>query len=105
MIGTGGVVYALTREQSGKPKTVNARSSGLKQFDFYLKSRNVKLEFDSRDPFKDLEYYMTPELENFLQKSCYFPFSWKFLLSQPYVGNVPSPQYRYDAALHNLDVC
>ena len=43
--------------------------------DLYLKSRNVKIEFGSRDPFKDLEYYMTPELENFLQKSCYFPFS------------------------------
>ena len=63
MIGTGGVVYALTGEQSGKPKTVNARSSGLKQFDLYLKSRNVKIEFGPRDPIKDLEC-MTPELEN-----------------------------------------
>ena len=40
-------------------------SSGLnKQFDLYLKSRNVKIEFGPRDPPKDLEY-MTLELEFF----------------------------------------
>ena len=40
-------------------------SSGLnKQFDLYLKSRNVKIEFGPRDPPKDLEY-MTLELEIF----------------------------------------
>ncbi len=42
-------------------------SSGLnKQFDLYLKSRNVKIQFGPRDPPKDLEY-MTLELKIFLR--------------------------------------
>lgn len=63
-IRPGGKTYALTGEQSNKESTARARSSGLKQFNTFLKTKNVDIIFAARNATTD-EKYKTPELENY----------------------------------------
>eukprot|EP00597_Dinobryon_sp_UTEXLB2267_P018643 CAMPEP_0201101000 /NCGR_PEP_ID=MMETSP0812-20130820/9809_1 /ASSEMBLY_ACC=CAM_ASM_000668 /TAXON_ID=98059 /ORGANISM="Dinobryon sp., Strain UTEXLB2267" /LENGTH=737 /DNA_ID=CAMNT_0047357619 /DNA_START=21 /DNA_END=2231 /DNA_ORIENTATION=- len=64
LIRPGGKSYALTGEQSNKESTTRTRNSGLKQFNTFLKTKNVDIQFGARNPVAD-EKYQTPELEKF----------------------------------------
>mmetsp|Transcript_2365 Transcript_2365/g.3211 ORF Transcript_2365/g.3211 Transcript_2365/m.3211 type:complete len:603 (-) Transcript_2365:353-2161(-) len=63
-IRPGGKSYALTGEQSNKESTARARNSGLKQFNTFLRNKNVDIQFGARNHIND-EKYKTPELEKF----------------------------------------
>ena len=49
LIRPGGKSYALTGEQSNKESTARAHNSGLKQFDTFLKAKNVDIQFGARN--------------------------------------------------------
>jgi hypothetical protein len=63
-IQPGGKTYELTGEQSNKSSTARTRNSGLKQFNMFLKTKKVEIEFGPRNP-EDDEKYRTFELEKY----------------------------------------
>jgi hypothetical protein len=64
LIQPGGKIYELTGEQSNKGSTARTRNSGLKQFNMFLQTKNVTIQFGPRNP-EDDEKYKTAELENY----------------------------------------
>jgi hypothetical protein len=64
LIQPGGKIYELTGEQSNKSSTSRTRNSGLKQFNMFLQTKNVTIQFGPRNP-EDDEKYKTSELEKY----------------------------------------
>ena len=51
-------------EQSNKSSTARTRNSGLKQFNMFLQTKNVTIQFGPRNP-EDDEKFKTSELEKY----------------------------------------
>ena len=46
-------MYELSGEQSNKSSTARTRNSGLKQFNMFLQTKNVTIQFGPRNPEDD----------------------------------------------------
>ena len=56
LIQPGGKIFELTGEQSNKGSTARTRNSGLKQFNMFLHTKNVTIQFGPRNPEDDEKY-------------------------------------------------
>ena len=64
LIQPGEKIYELTGEQSNISSTARTRNSGVKQFNMFLETKNVTIQFGPRYP-EDDENYKTSELEKY----------------------------------------